>query len=75
MSYARFGVDCDVYVFLATDGHVECSDCALIEGHASARLPSSADAITHLRRHRAAGHKVPDRCIERLLEDAGASDA
>ena len=80
MSYARFG-DGDVYVYLSTDGRLECVMCALGDvcvfcDRVGARCPSvqasfdSTDGmIAHLAAHRAAGHSVPDGIEDALRAD------
>lgn len=73
MSYARFGWDgSDVYVFLSVGGKLECCGCSL-----RPRIwtyDSTAAMLAHLEDHRAAGHTVPDDCIERLKEEREKND-
>jgi hypothetical protein len=45
VSYARFGMRCDVYVFLAVEGHLECCSCS-IEG--TARRRTTAGMLARL---------------------------
>lgn len=70
MAYCRFGRDSDVYVFEADDGVIECCRCALAGGTFTAY--GAAEMITHLRAHRAAGHRVPDEALRELTEGQGA---
>jgi hypothetical protein len=73
VSYARFGKDSDVYVFLSVEGPLECCACAL---EPESECFDSTDAmLAHLREHVDAGHKVPDRTFARLEENRDASDA
>lgn len=60
MSYARVGPDSDVYVF-ASDQGLHCHWCTLGLGDSTA-LGSFA-MLRHLKRHVAAGDKVPHRAI------------
>lgn len=71
MSYARFGWDdSDVYVFL--DGRwLECCGCSLRH---NGQFYSTSNMLDHLEEHRAAGHTVPESCIERLKADADDND-
>lgn len=76
MSYARFGWDnSDVYVYYDTGGYYNCCACALrpstrpenLLGVESFHCQTKAEMIAHLiDEHRAAGHTVPDDCIEEL---------
>ena len=67
MSYCRFGTESDVYVFMCITGALECCACRL---DGPQRFLSTQAMIDHLDAHRAAGHKVPDRAIARLREEA-----
>lgn len=69
MSYARFGVDSDVYVFLASDHVLECGGCALAGKGGRTVFKSTAEIVVHLQQHREAGGRVPDSCIETLRAD------
>lgn len=73
MSYARFGQDgSDVYVYLDCGGWLACCGCSL---HDEGRFDTTANLITHLELHKAAGHDVPDECIEALEAEAAENDA
>jgi hypothetical protein len=76
MSYARFGWDeSDVYVFLATEGHLECCACDLSSvGAGFAWFGSTAELVEHLRYHEQQGHVVPDETFAQLATDADAND-
>lgn len=65
MSYARFGDDSDVYVYMGRDG-LCC--CACRRGENRKHL-STDDMINHLREHVAAGDTVPDDVIPDLEAD------
>ena len=72
MSYSRFGWDgSDVYVFLSVGGHLECCGCLLSDEWSYA---TTDEMIAHLEEHRAAGHHVPEDCIEDLLADKEEND-
>jgi hypothetical protein len=70
MSYARFGEDSNVYVFLSCSA-LECCSCRPDGPHLTF---STAEMIAHLDEHRAAGDKVPDYCYEGLREDEREND-
>lgn len=61
MSYARWGLASDVYVFAHYLGYVDCCDCVL--GHPG-DLHSAADVVAHMREHVAAGHRVPAHLLD-----------
>lgn len=71
MAYARLG-DCDVYVFLSFDGHLECCMCSLERYYQTKTI---AGMVEHLRAHKEAGHDVPDRVFEAIREDAESIEA
>jgi hypothetical protein len=81
VSYARFGDDSDVYVFMAVTGHLECCGCRLLpmstDGDPDAQdcFYSTTALIDHLRKHQAEGHRVPDRTFARLEENREGNDA
>lgn len=70
MSYARFGADSDVYIFVAIDG-ICCCGCSK---SGSQTFPTTAAAIAHLHEHIAQGDIVPDDVIPALLADATEND-
>lgn len=72
MSYARFGYDSDVYVFLSSDA-LECCACLLRSGRFAAR--STAEMTEHLDAHRARGHSVPASTYAALEADRAENDA
>lgn len=75
MSYARFGSQgSDVYVYAGSRGFV-CCWCWLNKPPktnpesvfgADTLCDTEQEMIDHLRKHREAGHTVPNRAIERL---------
>jgi hypothetical protein len=69
MSYARMGDDSDVYVY-STGYSLICQWC----WGGNRDFYSTADMLTHLDEHRAAGERVPDRCYEGLREDQAEND-
>lgn len=77
MSYARFGAGSDVYVFLSVGGYLECCSCAMQNAPNDPHVfeaETTEAMLEHLRQHRAAGHQVPEDCIERLKAEAEAND-
>ena len=66
VAYARFSY-ADVYVFMSTDGYLECCGCWL-DRH-SVRCESTQEMVDHLGRHRAVGHDVPDGIEQELWDD------
>lgn len=76
MSYARFGTDSSVYVFLDVSGYFNCCGCRLAPGVAtSTHAPTTAEMLAHLEEHRAAGHLVPDYCLDGLRDDRDENDS
>lgn len=72
MSYARFGENSDVYVYLDCCGEFRCCACSIKDewGYAT------TDALlAHLEEHKALGHTVPDYCVEALKEEREENDA
>lgn len=65
MSYARFGDDSDVYVYVSDRG-LECCWCTLQPKSETFR--SNAAMIVHLEEHQASGHVVPERVFVRLRD-------
>ena len=74
MSYARFGADSDVYVFVRNNGSLCCCSCSRLAGD-DFDASSTAAMLDHLAAHRAAGHLVPERTITGLMADADENDA
>lgn len=74
MSYARFGEGSDVYVFLSAAGAFVCCGCSLCES-VSVDFDHTAALIEHLERHREAGDKVPQSCVDGLLAEQAENDA
>lgn len=68
MSYARLGPESDVYVLgLEPDGNtLTCMGCSLDEAGFKG---TAIEMFAHLRRHQAAGHKVPRHTLERLVRE------
>lgn len=75
MAYARFGRDSDVYVFLSTQGGLECCRCDLLRESESYIAKSTSEMLTHLEQHRSQGHRVPEDCVTDLKADAVENDA
>lgn len=79
MSYARFGENSDVYVFLSVAGHLECCSCALVlraKGGGSSFLASTtAGMLEHLEAHRLAGDEVDEGTLDGLKAEAEENDA
>lgn len=72
MSYARFSSESDVYVYLDVSGYLCCCGCSLSEQWSY----GTTDALlAHLDAHKAAGHEVPDYCIERLKDERAENDS
>ena len=71
MSYARFSRDSAVYVFAHVGGYLECCGCSLGDKW---DFHSTAEMLAHLEAHKAAGHEVPEYCIEGLKVDAEEND-
>jgi hypothetical protein len=71
MSYARFGWDGDVYVFMTTD-HLECCACSIVdENEFSFRAYSTGDMVKHLWEHQRRGDQVSEDTFMGLwLDDA-----
>jgi hypothetical protein len=84
MSYSRWGQDgSSVYVFLNTNGYLECCGCGL-HADPSKSLDErefgfytlrTSKMISHLHEHIKAGECVPEYCIDRLLKDKTENDA
>jgi hypothetical protein len=79
MSYCRFGWDgSDVYVFETGVGQYECCGCRLLFTSDRADEDPTQNTprgmVKHLRRHRRAGHVVPQYAIDRLMCDAMDDD-
>jgi hypothetical protein len=76
MSYARWGPDSDVYVFLSIRGHLECCGCTLPgAGGRSQTFASTVGMLVHLAAHERAGQRVPGHALEELREDQDENDA
>ena len=67
MSYCRFSF-ADIYIFMSTDGYLECCACILHDG-GSQTFDSTQAMVDHIAEHRAAGHDVPDGIEADLWED------
>jgi len=67
VSYARFSEDSDVYVYRDFGGLYRCAWCALGDDWSHKNTDAT---LAHLQEHIAAGHDVPDYCIERLAAEA-----
>ncbi len=71
MSYAQPGDDSDVYVYAGANqagNEYTCCWCQIsADGHFECQ--SAEQMLSHLQEHKAAGHKVPDYCTQRLEGD------
>lgn len=75
MSYARFGPDSDIYVYLHVDGYLHCCACLLPDdSRDSFTCNTTDDMITHLRDHATAGHRIPDHTRPALERDRDEND-
>lgn len=65
-----------VYVFMSNDHHcLTCLSCPLIpDGNGEFLARTTAEMLTHLDRHKAAGNVVPDVAFERLRRDEAQND-
>lgn len=75
MSYARFS-EGDIYIFLSIEGTLECCGCYLTGpgffGHFD--CATTDEMLAHIEEHRAAGHKIPERCVPQLIADRVEND-
>ena len=70
MSFARFGLHSDVYLFEDANGGFACVKCKA--SPPEFRCSTAAEMVSHLREHQQRGDKVPtDAILE--LEHAGGS--
>lgn len=70
MAYARFGDDCDVYVFAHIGGKYCCCGCRLkINSRDTYLCDTPEEMVTHLVNHLLRGHKVPEYASHRLMEE------
>jgi hypothetical protein len=72
VSYARFGKESDVYVYLDIDGYLCCCGCRL-EDPAWPHY-STESMLLHLAEHERQGDMVPASCIEGLKSEAEEND-
>ena len=75
MSYARWGKDSNVYVYLDCSGFLlcACGDPAITGiGFKAYR---TSDMIEHLKEHKGKGDTVPEYTLTGLTEDASENDA
>jgi hypothetical protein len=61
MSFARFGPQCDVYVFAHVGGFVQCCGCQLGDKW---DFHSPEAIVEHLKEHVEAGHLVPEKILD-----------
>ena len=69
MSYARFEVGVsDVYVYWDVHAGLICCWCDLLEAPSPLDFRASGygEMVAHLRKHRNAGHAVPQRAVDAL---------
>ena len=75
MSYCRFGKDSDVYMYPSMN--IICCACRITpekfpdgsEWYGNPEFATAEDALFHLRKHRAAGYKVPFYAVRRLRKE------
>ena len=65
MAVCRLGPDSDAHVYYNRAGGIDCCGCALSNGD-TFNAPDEVVMISHLKEHKAAGHKVPAEAFERL---------
>ncbi len=66
MSYARWGLDSNVYVYEGSGG-IACCGCSLSQD--SQIFKTARLALNHLEEHLKAGELVPDYTIEEIKQD------
>lgn len=75
MSYCRFSEESEVYVYHSVNGRFICCGCCLMEPvgaglvHYERSYGKREQLIEHLKKHIAAGHKVPARVFDRLEQE------
>lgn len=75
MSYARWGEDSSVYVYLDVNGYLCCCGCCFaLDGVDNRQFWTTADLIEHLHAHENAGHDVPDYAFTALAAQAAEND-
>lgn len=62
----------DVYVYFDIGGYLCCCGCCLGKKW---DFHSTDEMIAHLEEHRAAGHRVPQSCIDRLEDEREENDS
>ncbi len=73
MSYCRF-IEADAYIYEDARGGITCQGCSLMprpdDPHhllgSSFNAPTRGEMLDHVRRHRAAGHRIPLDVDQRL---------
>lgn len=80
MSYARFSDDSDVYIFEHANGFIQCCGCLITEAEPPEwagfyNAQTAREMIHHIYQHMSIGHKVPDRCLERINKEHPDLDA
>ena len=69
MSYCRFS-NADIYLYEDIAGYICCCACLLTESEwVSIELYSPQEALDHVKKHREAGHNVPEYVDERLKRE------
>ena len=66
MSVCRFS-EGDVYVLYDVHGGITCCGCRLTSERRILNLPDEGAMIAHLKKHPAAGHRVPEDAFYRLF--------
>lgn len=80
MSYARFGFGSDVYIYEHYMGFIECCGCWITEPDEWEQVGffkanTAREILDHIDHHIEQGHKVPERCIQRIKEEHPDLDA
>jgi len=70
MSVCRVSENCDVYVFYTTQARIQCCGCSLVAGEWVFEAATELEMIEHLRKHQAAGDKVPEEVFVELANPA-----
>lgn len=67
MSYSRF-FNYDVYLYLHSAGHVECSAC-ILNDDTSVCLYNDDEVLAHINEHKKAEHDMPSQIEQMVLMD------
>ena len=66
MSVVRFSPNSNIYIYHSVHGGIECYGCLLNKDFNSVNYKTGKEMADHVRKHIAAGHKVPDYVIPEL---------